>query len=212
MGDADSEIRPPAEPRRLLQRARLPLVSGRASAGILLLCLGVTALWVLPLAKRFSAWVDVEIVLGLWWAVWTITLVYLLYTGRRLSDDHAMAAPRNWFGKGSSSSSGWLDLFSVPLEGCAVEGCATVMAVIAVIFLALFGLWLLIEVLIPTIAFVMYFLLRGMLAKVANDEHGCEGNPLRAAGWGALWATVYIAPLAVLVWFVHLLHRAATGA
>src|SRR5262249_14796921 len=77
MGETDSQIGRPAERKRLLQRARLPLVSGKASVGILLLCLGVTALWVLPLARRFSAWVDVEIVLGLWWTVWTITLVYL---------------------------------------------------------------------------------------------------------------------------------------
>ena len=48
-----------------------------------------------------------------------------------------------------------------------------------------------------------------MLAKVANDDHGCEGSMLRSAGWGGLWATVYIAPLAVLMWLVHLLHRAA---
>jgi hypothetical protein len=52
----------------------------------------------------------------------------------------------------------------------------------------------------------MYSLVRGMLAKVANDEHGCEGNLLKASAWGALWATVYIAPLAGLVWLVHALH------
>lgn len=212
MSNADPEIPPPGARPRLLQRARLPLVSGKASAAILLLCLGATALWIVPLARRFSPWIDVEIVLGLWWIVWAVTLVRLLYSGRRLSDDHTLSAPRSWFstGKSSSSSSAW-DWFSIPLEGCAVEGCATALAVVAVIALALFGLWLMIEVVIPTLAFVMYFLVRGMLARVANDEHHCEGDLLRSVGWGGLWATVYIAPLAVLVWLVHLFHRLAVG-
>jgi hypothetical protein len=44
---------------------------------------------------------------------------------------------------------------------------------------------------------------RNMLAAVINDRHRCHGNLGRALAWGLLWATVYTAPLAGLVWFVH---------
>jgi hypothetical protein len=151
----------------------------------------------------------VEIVLGLWWCVWAVTLTRLLYTGRRLSDDHELTSPRSWFSSDKSKSNAAWSLFDIPLEGCAVEGCAWFFAAILIIGVAIAGLWLMIEVIIPLLAFVMYSLVRGMLAKVANDEHGCEGQPLRSFGWASVWATVYIAPLAFLVWLVHLMARPA---
>ena len=35
----------------------------------------------------------------------------------------------------------------------------------------------------------------------------CRGRLGRALAWGALWATVYTAPLAGAVWFVHHVYR-----
>lgn len=208
MAGSDSEIPTPRR-RAFLKRARLPLVSGKTSVAVLLLCLGATAVWIIPFARKLPPWIDVEIVLALWWCVWAVTLTRLLYTGRRLSDDHELTAPRSWFSSSKPSHSSAWGLLDIPLEGCAVEGCATAFAIFAIIGLAIVGLWLMIEVIIPMLAFVMYFLVRGMLAKVANDEHGCEGQPLRSFGWASVWATVYIAPLALLVWLVHLLARMA---
>jgi hypothetical protein len=46
-----------------------------------------------------------------------------------------------------------------------------------------------------------------MLARVANDFHGCTGNLLRSLRWGAVWATLYTAPLALLVLAGHLIRQ-----
>jgi hypothetical protein len=58
---------------------------------------------------------------------------------------------------------------------------------------------------IPVLAVLGYFLVRGMLARVANRRHACRGRPLRALAQGAFWATAYTMPLALGVWAVHLL-------
>ena len=52
---------------------------------------------------------------------------------------------------------------------------------------------------------------RSMLAKVANDRHQCKGNVIYAVCWGAFWATLYTAPLALLVWVVHLVQAKAVA-
>ena len=53
----------------------------------------------------------------------------------------------------------------------------------------------------------LYFVVRGMLARVINDRHRCRGRLVRSLGWSLLWATVYSAPLAGAVWFVHYVHQ-----
>jgi hypothetical protein len=193
----------------LVRVVRLPMVSGKASAFVLGLCLAVSAGVVLAVAYRseMPTWVRLEVVLAIWWVIWVIALTQLLYVGKRVSDDHAMGQPRNWFGSffGTSSGGSWGDLGLAGAEGCG-EGCATVMGVLVAAFVALLAFWLLIEFVIPALAFVLYFLVRGMLARVANDDHGCTGRFGQALAWGAVWATVYTAPPAVLVWVGHLIH------
>ncbi len=102
------------------------------------------------------------------------------------------------------------------LKGCGVApdiglaGCeAIVPLVLAFIaaMLALVAAWLLVELLAPAVFFLAYLLVRGALARVANDDHGCERDLPRALGWGALWVTVYVAPLALVIWAVQLLAR-----
>jgi hypothetical protein len=56
------------------------------------------------------------------------------------------------------------------------------------------------------VAFVLYLLIRGMLAQVANARLRCRGRMVRSFAFGVLWATLYTAPLAGFVWFVHRLH------
>jgi hypothetical protein len=128
-----------------------------------------------------------------------------------------MGSPHNWFGglsssgsSGSSSNSGgggwgWWYV-SGPVE---LEGCAYVLAAIVLLIVAVILLWFLIEVAIPLLAFLMYWVIRGMLARVANDRHHCHHRPVRSFLWGALWATLYTAPLAGAVWCVHLINQSA---
>ena len=81
--------------------------------------------------------------------------------------------------------------------------------IVAGLCLAIVGIWVLIELVIPALAFVAYFLIRGMLAHVANDQHRCKDNWSRALAWSVLWATLYTAPLAVVVWLAHVVHKPA---
>jgi hypothetical protein len=214
MGESSRDASKPTGRTPLARRAVLPLVSGKTSAALLGVCFLLTALIILPLAKRVPAWIDVEIVLGLWWAIWVVALTAVLKSGQRVSDDHALPPPRNWLGvfnRGgsrplSSGGSGWswLDFSFVDAEGCLI------LLGIILAFVALFaGLWLMIELIIPGLAFVAYLLIRGMLARAANDAHGCEGSLPRALLWGTLWATLYTAPLAILVRVVHLVYAHA---
>ena len=159
---------------------------------------------------------DVEFVLLGWWFLWTGALAYLLHTGSRVSDDHQLPPARNWFSalKGTNSgtsnaATGCLDLSSLGFEA---EGCMVGVGVVVAIVLLFVGAWFLIEIALPMVAFVMYVLLRSMLAKVANDRHQCKANVIYAVCWGAFWATLYTAPLALLVWVVHLVQaKAAAG-
>jgi hypothetical protein len=74
------------------------------------------------------------------------------------------------------------------------------------------GIWLLFEIAIPVLLFLLYFAARGMLARVVNDRHHCRGKFGRSVVWGLAWATAYTVPLVGAVWFIHFVHnRAQTG-
>jgi hypothetical protein len=202
--------------RRLVRRARLPRLSGRASVAWLILCLLLPA-FLIPAAVRLPIWIDFEIVLGIWWLVWLLVLARLLYTGQRVTDDHALQAPRSWFGargagkkppRQSASGSGWLEGLNwggggaFDSEAFAI-GCLVVVGLILLVG----GIWFIVEIAVPVTAFLLYLLVRGMLACVVNDRHHCRDHVGRSLAWSGLWATVYIAPLALAVWFVHYAHR-----
>lgn len=216
MGATDSKRERMRQAREVLtSRIRLPMVSGKASAAALLACFALTGLFI-PMTVHEPVWIDIEFVLLGWWVLWTAALAFLLYGGRRVTDDHQLPPPRNWFGalKGTNTSTadgatGCLDLGSLGFEA---EGCMVGVGVVIGIILLFIGAWFLIEIAFPMVAFVMYVLLRSMLAKVANDRHQCKGNVIFAICWGAFWATVYTAPLGLLVWVVHLVAaKAAVG-
>src|SRR3954464_5384620 len=80
----------------LSSRVRLPMVSGKASAAALLGCFALTAT-LIPVTLHMPVWIDVEFILLGWWFLWAGALPYLLYQGLRVSDDHQLPPPRNWF-------------------------------------------------------------------------------------------------------------------
>jgi hypothetical protein len=198
--------------RRRRLNFRLPLVSGVTSAIVLVLCFGVTAL-LIPFAVRQKPWIDAEIVCAAWWLIWIVGLSILLYTGHRISDDYRPGQPRNWFtwlgdraedmpGATHFSSGCWWFPIDALTGG---EGCLAILVVIVALLVILSAAWFLIEIAFPVVGFAVYFLVRGMVGAVVNDRHGCEKSLPRAIGWGTLWATLYTAPLALLVFLVHLL-------
>jgi hypothetical protein len=197
----------------LARSAKLPRVSGKASALVLTLCFALAAGLVLPLDAQLGlpTWVRVETVLAGCWFVWVVALTSVLYHGQQVSHDHEMKAPRNWASAFKGVSLGHVGDLAAVGEGCG-EGCLWVVAVVGAVLIAFVGFWFLIEVAIPGVAFIVYFLIRGMLARVANDEHGCAGRFGRALAWGGLWATIYMAPLALLTWVGHLIMARAHAA
>ena len=188
--------------RRAAKRAKLPLVSGSGSVVVLVLCflISAVAVFLVGWTAHWPLWIDFEIMLLLWWLAWIVALGRLLYLGVRLSDDRREGVqPRNWFS--GDWGSGWGDATMFDFsEGC-VFAVGLLLAAVAFAVLA----WVFIEVIIPVLAILLYGLIRGMLARVVNDEHGCAHQFAKSLLWGTVWASVYTGPLALLVWVVHLI-------
>ncbi len=201
--------------RRVLMAAS-PRISGSATALVLLACFGASAV-LLPATVRLPRWVEAELVLGVWWAIVSVVTTTLLYRGFRLRDDFVYFAPWNRPSapgeakssfRGSSKKSGsWLDGLN-PLDGLAdAEGCLVLLAVLVFAGLALGAAWVLVELALPVVFFFMYALFMRAIGRVANDKHDCQGALSRSVLWGTFWATVYVVPIALITWLLHVAHR-----
>jgi lysylphosphatidylglycerol synthetase-like protein (DUF2156 family) len=218
-----------AHARRVLLAAA-PRISGRATALVVCASLAASAI-LLPASLKLPRWIEAELVLALWWVIVLGALSVLLYRGFRLRDDYVYFAP--WdrpsspsegadgakkgkissSNSGSSSSSGCssADLTGCGLDGCSggIEGEGCLAAIVVGIGLAVaFGAaWVVVELAMPVVFLVMYWAFMRAIGRVANDRHGCEGSLSKSIGWGALWATIYVLPIAALTWALHLLSR-----
>jgi hypothetical protein len=205
---------------KLVRRALcLPRISGARSFAVLLVCMAVTLL-VVPMALKptgleLPVWVEAEIIIAVWWAIWCVALTLFLYNGWLVTHDFQkpqfanpvrQAASARESGK-DSYERGWWDGFfwgsldfggdDNPIVGCLALLALIILLPFIIVFLAQAAVLL---------AFVMYLLIRGMLAQVANSRLWCRNRLGRSLGFGVLYATLYTAPLAGLVWFVHRLH------
>lgn len=188
--DSTQEPEAATNGRERRARPRFTRVSGKSTVLIVALCLATSAV-LLPTVLRLDRWVETFVVLAVWWLVWTCALARLLYRGTPLRDDHKLGAAKNWFGSFSLSDLGGADTSG--------DGCLILLAFIALLGLA----WLLIELLIPALAVAIYIAIYAMLARVANDRHGCRGRLWPSLCWAAACATFYTAPLVVMVWLVQ---------
>jgi hypothetical protein len=202
-------------PERNIRLARL---SGKATASWLIFFFLLIAL-LIPGVIRLPLWLDFEIVLAVWWVVWLAVLTRLLYTGQRVAADHQLGAPRNWFStttpapnpkkdrldirKPNSSQTGWGGWGNIGFGVGDAEGCFYVLAFIVAVIVLVALIWFLVEIAIPVLFFLLYLVVRGMLAHVINDRHRCRGSIGRAVTWGLVWSTFYTVPLTGVVWFVH---------
>lgn len=192
-----------APPARAVVRRVVHAVSPRLSArttALVMLGAFVLAALLVPGALRLPRWIEAELVLAAWWAIVGTTLTTLLYRGYRLEDDYAhFVTPRPRRSSGSTSP----DLGDLSGCGDAGEGCVGAVAAI-VLVVVLFGLsWLIVELVLPVVFLLAYGLFLRAIARVANDRHGCEGALGRALVRGWAWASLYVAPLALLVWVAH---------
>ena len=204
--------------RRLLLAAA-PRLSGRSTALVLLACLAASAV-LLPASVHLPRWVEVELVLALWWVIVAGALTTLLYRGFRLRDDVVYFTPwdRPAAVKGDAPAApagktGWSDRLSggcsPGCDGCSGdgEGLLVMFALAVVLGLALGAAWVLVELALPLVFSLMYWLFMRAIGRVANDRHGCEGSLARALGWGLGWATLYVLPVALATWALHALRR-----
>jgi hypothetical protein len=140
----------------------------------------------------------------------------ILFRGARLRNDYVYFAPWNRPST-KGSGGGFGSLFTKGSgNGCSPGGCSDVgdigegcvAAVIAIVFVAVafVGAWLFVELLAPFIFFLMYWLFMKAIARAARDNRGCQGSLGKAMGWGALWATIYVAPIALATWALHAVH------
>jgi hypothetical protein len=208
--------------RRVVPR-RLPPVSGRLTAFALLMSFVFCAL-AAPFAMHLPRWVEAEIVFGAGFFAWTGVLATILYRGRRVADDHRFD-PSLWFTKAkkkeekeapkarkakpvaASGSSSWLDLPDLGGIGDAGEGCLILIGAILLAGAAVLTAWLLVELVIPALFTVAYLLLIRALKVATNDNTGCAGDLPRSIGRGALYASMFVGPLLMLVLLVHLVAR-----
>jgi hypothetical protein len=204
----------------LLAETVTPALSARTTAMVVGAAL-VTSAVLLPASLRLPRWMEAESVLASWWAFTFCLLSVLLYRGTRLREDHAFHVRWALPSLGSSSpargrsertgGSNWLDGASSGCSdpGCVdAEGCGGVLIGILIAGLALVAAWLVVELVLPVVFFLVYWLVLKAIARVVNDRHECAGDWMRATGWGAVWATTYTLPLALVVWTVHALLRA----
>lgn len=229
LSDAAAGAEPP-RPNRLSgmlsagARARLPGVSGRWSA-LLILVLFIAVAIVLPLALHRSAWVEAEIVVGAWFLIWTAVLAWLGYAGRTVDEDWGQfRPPRRLFGRGRAKgrdvatsaldATPYVDLSGIDLPdfdggsdggglGCLGAILAVVVAIAAVAAIVAL-LYFTIGYAIPLIVIALYTIVRAMLNHVAARGHLTQGNLPASLARGAFWAAVYTAPLAVAILLLHL--------
>jgi hypothetical protein len=174
-----------------------------------------------PVTLHLPRWVETEIVLASWWAIAVVALTVVLYRGARLADDYVYRAP--WDrptepvedapapAKRSSSSSRavgsaleWADP-----SGCVdAEGCIGALVGLVLAAAAFAAAWLFVELVAPVVFLLFYGLMARAIARATRDTHECRGNVGRAASWGTLWASTYMAPFAVVVWLLHAVMRA----
>lgn len=223
-----------ASVRRVVQAAA-PRLSGRLTVLVVGLSLASSAV-LLPASMSLPRWVEIEVVFSAWWLLLAATLVVLLYRGFRLSDDWVYFAPwdrpsasdvaeegnvsgaedetrkkkKSSKKKGTSGGIGWAS----GCDGCgaidAGEGAIAVIGIALALGIALGAAWILVELAMPLVFFMIYWVLMKAIARAATDHHDCEKDLGKSLVWGVVWATIYVAPLALLTFVVHralLLHH-----
>jgi hypothetical protein len=181
----------------------VPRVSGKVATLFALLSLGLCAV-LFPTVLKLPRWVEAEAVLGAWWATLALVLGVLLYRGIKIADDFRFRL--NPLGKRDDEGSA---NFLSDLPGCFdpgisdAEGCVALLVVLVALAALVGASFLIAEIVLPMVFMGCYWLLHRAIGRVANDRHGCEGSLARASLWGAIWATLYVAPLALVVWGLH---------
>ncbi len=211
--------------RRIIQAAS-PRVSGALTALVVCLSLVASAVAV-PFSLHLPVWLEVELVVGAWWLIVSVTLIVMLYRGFQLRDDYVYFLPWNRPKEGAGGGGGghvtsastgrtkssFLDGCGSgcsPFDGCgSVDGEGALIAIVVVVaaVVALGAAWLFVELAMPLVFFLMYSLLLRAISRVSRNNRECQGSVLRSVGWGALWAAIYVLPVGLCALVAHALKK-----
>lgn len=196
--------------RRVVQAAS-PKLSGRATAAVVLIAL-LGASFAFPVTMHAPRWLEIEAVLAAYWFILMLTISTLLYRGFRLHDDLFFYRPSLDIKHRSGLSGCKLDgcdpsdVGCFDVGGCDEGGGALVLGLLAVlggVLLVTFASFLLVELLLPLAFLAFYLVLMAALKRAAHDRHDCRGRRGRAVAWGMAWASLYVVPLALVVYVLH---------
>ena len=172
-----AEVRKPVNTSiaRSLNLVASPL-SGQWTSTLLIACMVAVALAV-PRLLHFQRWLEAEWVVLIWWSLWVTLLTFLLYRGWRISDDHVLALPQNLWADDETNHENHGTVGKLLRSGCDPTlglGCGEVGAAAFIVGILFFVAWMVVELIVPCLFFLAYFLVRSSLARIANDRHGCE--------------------------------------
>ena len=187
-----------------------PKVSRKPIVLIVALCFLLSGV-LIPVSLHLNRWVEVELVLAVWWLVWIVVMSWLLYEGHAVDDDIHVPWTKGRLAKTSAGEAGGCVADAGCSHGCfPMDGCGEVGVAIVGIFLLIVGVIFLIELIFPAIALLLLASIGGMFARAVNDTRGCEGRVGLSFFWAFAWATLYIGPVAAIVIWVsnYLAHRA----
>lgn len=195
---------------RIARAARrvVPL-SGRSTALVMIGAFAASAV-AFPVALHLPHWVEFEVVLGAWWAAIFVLLAVLLFTGRRLIEDHRLAV-QPLSAVFASSKSARDRLRNATRHGWLVDGCGDSLFggidVLLIGVVAMLAAWFVAELVLPVVFFAFYYLVVRAIGRVAHDHRGCRGRLAASLAWGALWASLYVSPVALVTWSAHAIIR-----
>jgi hypothetical protein len=201
---ASSPDQPSTRPKITLAGGRFSNASGLITVAIIAASFILSAI-LIPVAAHLPRWIEFEIVLAVWWAIWLVVAVVLLFKGIGVDDDVSRPHLPSGSQFGCVGDPGCSGCGALPFDG----GCGEVFGWIFLVLLAGIALWFLVEFLLPALAFAIYWAIVRLLARIVNDRHDCKGSLARAVFWGFVWATVYTLPLITIVWGFHFIHRPA---
>jgi hypothetical protein len=187
-------------------RRVVPPISASATVIVILACCAFTALALPPLFSM-PRWIEIEVVLGAWWLVWAVVLGILAHRGRPLDRDYSLSsdapphpdrAPPPL--REPSSRWSWLDVLGAVTD---LEGIVIFVVGAIVITLAIAATTIVVDFAAPVLFLVAFTGVQAAMRRSLVARH--QGQALRSAFHGAAWATLYVAPLAVVIGLTHVM-------
>ncbi len=209
---SESDKRPRKMRARRVVAALGPTLSARLTAYTAMVAMALTAS-AFPKLLHLPRWLEFEFVLAVWWLLGAVGLMVVLYRGLHVDDDHLFYAPGPLTNAGPDLK--WRSCADGcdPSSGCSdADGCdagvaliALALAALAAVAVSLLVAWVVVEVVLPIAFLAFYATTTAALKRAAHDRHDCRGRMLKSIGWGVVWATAYVAPLALTLGVLHAL-------